>query len=947
MRCICRYRRGDNCHRSACYPTENPKVCDLEKHINRYNQKMHGGSGEPKNTGLDITKADEFIKSELNTKFKNTFEIKIVKCRDVKPGDCVYSTRGYTCRDYSINDYSICLYKKKECVSCITLLHIGYKSDSYYVEIASKTRKEHGGNNYNLLMRSVVVMCASMLKYNGKPIKYVMSKAENNISVWLLMKYFGFKSELSRINKRLNPLLTNKTDFMKEALNIIYNFNNERFITLSKEIKESVDSAEIKVFNNTLNRINLITELESNNVINVVKHLEEMKNVKGSLLKKIMEITDNNDIIAIAFGKATYSDLVDVLHSSKGDVFNKLLDNIDKKKITHKVLSLALEKGDSKRVNNILTDHSGLIDIRILKVALKYSDSNIAGIVLDKIEPNEIEKEELRIALKHSDPNIADLVLNKIEPNKIEKEELQMALEKKHAVVDKIVDMISPDKIDSRTLYFVLDYGDHGIVSKIFDMIENGKVNADIIDSITLQIALEKLNTEIVSKIFDMIENGKVNANIIDSITLQIALQIALEKLNTEIVSKILDMMENGKVNTDIIDSKTLQIALGKSNTKMVSKILDIIDDGRVSFDIINEMTLRIAMEYQSNDVASRVLNIRGSDIITHDVFYTALEKSNTEIVFKILDMIEDNKVNTNIIDDLTLRIAMEYQSNDIALRVLNIRGSDIITHGVFYTALKKSNTEIVSKILDMIEDNKVNTNIIDDLILNTALDNNYNDVVVNSILNKIDPKHINIDTFKKGMKFNKRVQDLIIGKIDITGILKLSILLNEIDKIGYIFKNFSKINITKETIQFMEPATFQHMMESDQKIKESVRQKYPIIVQTMLDKSIRYNEADIIAYILENFSNTIPKETIKRFILKNNIKVVDKIIESKKLFEKHKNIIIEEAIYYDKVDILKKIVRMMSLEDIDAFEFHENLHRNREFLKKIKKDIIQQGDIG
>ena len=87
-----------------------------------------------------------------------------------------------TNRDSSaMKDVTLCLYKKGDCVSSITIKPSGESS----VTIDSRTAEEEQKKKYNTFLR----MCAILL-VNEWGIKKIESHPENPITLWLFSKYF-------------------------------------------------------------------------------------------------------------------------------------------------------------------------------------------------------------------------------------------------------------------------------------------------------------------------------------------------------------------------------------------------------------------------------------------------------------------------------------------------------------------------------------------------------------------------------------------------------------------------------------------------------------------------------------------------------------------------------------------------------------------------------------
>lgn len=81
----------------------------------------------------------------------------------------------------AMKDVTLCLYKKGDCVSSITIKPSGESS----VTIDSRTAEEEQKKKYNTFLR----MCAILL-VNEWGIKKIESHPENPITLWLFSKYF-------------------------------------------------------------------------------------------------------------------------------------------------------------------------------------------------------------------------------------------------------------------------------------------------------------------------------------------------------------------------------------------------------------------------------------------------------------------------------------------------------------------------------------------------------------------------------------------------------------------------------------------------------------------------------------------------------------------------------------------------------------------------------------
>ena len=88
-------------------------------------------------------------------------------------------------------DFILCLNYRNQCVSSITAI----KTESGGVEFSSKTQTRYEGNKYNLLLRSCLILLCQYIKINNIPVSFVLSRAINPVSIYLLAKYFHAQNE--------------------------------------------------------------------------------------------------------------------------------------------------------------------------------------------------------------------------------------------------------------------------------------------------------------------------------------------------------------------------------------------------------------------------------------------------------------------------------------------------------------------------------------------------------------------------------------------------------------------------------------------------------------------------------------------------------------------------------------------------------------------------------
>ena len=79
----------------------------------------------------------------------------------------------------------LALIREGVCVSTITC-----NIRDSCISISSKTRSEHTGNKYNLLLRSILIMICWSIRYNEQRVSMIKSYAINVASETMLRKYF-------------------------------------------------------------------------------------------------------------------------------------------------------------------------------------------------------------------------------------------------------------------------------------------------------------------------------------------------------------------------------------------------------------------------------------------------------------------------------------------------------------------------------------------------------------------------------------------------------------------------------------------------------------------------------------------------------------------------------------------------------------------------------------
>lgn len=105
----------------------------------------------------------------------------------------IHSTQAY------LGDLILCLYYKKKCISHIYLI---YRKNNI-LEIESYTEEDMENKKYNKLLRCIIIIIASELTCQNSKIDYILSRAINPISAWVLMNNFSFKLNYTPFNTPL------------------------------------------------------------------------------------------------------------------------------------------------------------------------------------------------------------------------------------------------------------------------------------------------------------------------------------------------------------------------------------------------------------------------------------------------------------------------------------------------------------------------------------------------------------------------------------------------------------------------------------------------------------------------------------------------------------------------------------------------------------------------
>lgn len=128
----------------------------------------------------------------------------------------------------SLHSLILCLYYKEKCISNIVLIY----KDNNILEIESFTEENMRNKKYNKLLRCIIIIIASYLKCQDNKIHYVLSRAVNPQSAWLLMDSFNFKVNYRPVNTPLIDYTIFKNIFYKkiskQKLFDLYEKTNEK-----------------------------------------------------------------------------------------------------------------------------------------------------------------------------------------------------------------------------------------------------------------------------------------------------------------------------------------------------------------------------------------------------------------------------------------------------------------------------------------------------------------------------------------------------------------------------------------------------------------------------------------------------------------------------------------------------------------------------------------------
>jgi len=141
-------------------PTANLNLNDAEKKLIELNKSL-----QEKCSNLSL-----YLDYVYNHKTDSTLEL----YEDLK-------------KEYSVGPYLLvlCLYYDNHCISSITI-----KIDGRELVIYSRTHTDYERRKYNILLRSIIIILSEHI---SKDIKYIISNAINQGSVYMMMQYFGGK----------------------------------------------------------------------------------------------------------------------------------------------------------------------------------------------------------------------------------------------------------------------------------------------------------------------------------------------------------------------------------------------------------------------------------------------------------------------------------------------------------------------------------------------------------------------------------------------------------------------------------------------------------------------------------------------------------------------------------------------------------------------------------
>ena len=129
---------------------------------------------------------------------------------------------------YNLFNYklvTLCLYYNGNCISSIQIDSAGGPT----ISIDSKTSRKHESKKFNTLLRSVVIMIASKIKYDSTNITEIYSCAISPVSAYLLL--LKFKGRLTKLvtmlknNKSLYNNAPKNTPITKEFIEQYYKTN--------------------------------------------------------------------------------------------------------------------------------------------------------------------------------------------------------------------------------------------------------------------------------------------------------------------------------------------------------------------------------------------------------------------------------------------------------------------------------------------------------------------------------------------------------------------------------------------------------------------------------------------------------------------------------------------------------------------------------------------------
>ena len=133
------------------------------------------------------------------------------------------------------------------------------------LEISSETHPNLQGRKFNKLLRSVLILIASLITIDDKiNIQTILSESINPISSWLLVKYYNAKIVDKAFNDYLNSINTQPSDITYDMINN-YMSNGARVKTII-ELNEPVQRNAMNEFTNILGNTDISKRLNCSNI---------------------------------------------------------------------------------------------------------------------------------------------------------------------------------------------------------------------------------------------------------------------------------------------------------------------------------------------------------------------------------------------------------------------------------------------------------------------------------------------------------------------------------------------------------------------------------------------------------------------------------------------------------------------------------------------------------